>query len=75
MPVNIKHLQSYKSLVKKPIVYPFLPLDYPTTEKKKPCQELATIGGASHSLLGFLFAVSSCKRKRLLVLIIKMVIP
>ncbi|MCB7520119.1 hypothetical protein LIY59_26575, partial [Escherichia coli] len=34
-------------------------------EKKKPCQELATIGGALHSLLGFLFSVSSCKRKKI----------
>ena len=37
----------------------FLPLDYPTQKRKKPCQEPATIGGALHSLLGFLFAVSS----------------
>lgn len=36
-----------------------LPLDYPTQKRKKPCQEPATIGGALHSLLGFLFAVSS----------------
>ena len=36
-----------------------LPLDHPTQKRKKPCQEPATIGGASHSLLGFLFAVSS----------------
>ena len=31
----------------------FLPLDYPTTEKKSPVKSLATIGGALHSLLGF----------------------
>ena len=37
----------------------FLPLDHPTQKRKKPCQEPATIGGALHSLLGFLFAVSS----------------
>ena len=35
----------------------------PTTEKEKPCQELATIGGALHSLLDFLFAVSSIQEK------------
>ena len=36
----------------------------PNTEKKKPCQELATIGGALHSLLGFLFAVSSMQEEK-----------
>ncbi len=34
------------------------------TANKKPCQELATIGGALHSLLGFLFAVSSMQEEK-----------
>jgi len=36
----------------------FLPLDYPPQKRKSPVKSLATIGGALHSLLGFLFAVS-----------------
>ena len=39
-------------------LYPFLPLDYPPQKRKSPVKSLATIGGALHSLLGFLFAVS-----------------
>ena len=55
--------------------YPFLPLDYPPQKRKSPVKSLATIGGALHSLLGFLFAVSSMQEeKRLFVLIIKMII-
>lgn len=38
--------------------YPFLPLDYPPQKRKSPVKSLATTGGALHSLLGFLFAVS-----------------
>ena len=38
--------------------YPFLPLGYPPQKRKSPVKSLATIGGALHSLLGFLFAVS-----------------
>ena len=38
--------------------YPFLPLAYPPQKRKSPVKSLATIGGALHSLLGFLFAVS-----------------
>ena len=41
----------------------FLPLDYPINRKKSPVKSLATIGGALHSLLGFLFAVSSMQEE------------
>ncbi|WP_219718638.1 hypothetical protein, partial [Clostridioides difficile] len=44
----------------------FLPLDYPPQKRKSPVKSLATIGGALHSLLGFLFAVSSTKRKKVI---------
>ena len=37
---------------------PFLPLGYSPQKRKSPVKSLATIGGALHSLLGFLFAVS-----------------
>lgn len=54
----------------------FFPLDYPQQKRKSPVKSLATIGGALHSLLGFLFAVSSIQEEeKLLVLIIKMIIP
>jgi hypothetical protein len=36
----------------------FLPLDYQPQKRKSPVKSHATIGGALHSLLGFLFAVS-----------------
>ena len=45
--------------------YPFLPLDYPQQKRKSPVKSLATIGGALHSWSGFLFAVSSRKRKKI----------
>ena len=51
--------------------FSFFLLITPQQKRKSPVKSLATIGGALHSLLGFLFAVSSRKRKRLLVLIIK----
>ena len=37
----------------------------PQQKRKSPVKSLATIGGALHSLLGFLFAVSSRKRKKI----------
>ena len=40
----------------------FFPLDYPQQKRKSPVKSLATIGGALHSLRGFLLAVSFCKR-------------
>ena len=43
--------------------YPFLPLGYPPQKRKSPVKSLATIGGALHSLLGFLFAVSSMQEE------------
>lgn len=43
--------------------YPFLPLDCPQQKRKSPVKSLATIGGALHSLLGFLFAVSSMQEE------------
>ena len=43
--------------------YPFFPLDYPPQKRKSPVKSLATIGGALHSLLGFLFAVSSMQEE------------
>ena len=43
----------------------FLPLDYPLQKRKSLVKSLAIIGGALHSLLGFLFAVSSTKRKNI----------
>ena len=55
--------------------FSFFLLITPQQKRKSPVKSLATIGGALHSLLGFLFAVSSHKKKELLVLIIKMVIP
>ena len=44
-------------------LYPFLPLDYPPLKRKSPVKSFATIGGALHSLLGFLFAVSSMQEE------------
>ena len=44
----------------------FFPLDYPQQKRKSPVKSLATIGGALHSLLGFLFSVSSTKRKKVI---------
>jgi len=41
----------------------FLPLDYLPQKRKSPVKSLATIGGALHSLLGFLFAVSSMQEE------------
>ena len=41
---------------------PLFPLDYPTQKRKSPVKSLA-IGGALHSLLGFLFAVSSMQEE------------
>jgi hypothetical protein len=42
----------------------FFLLITPHQKRKSPVKSLATIGGALHSLLGFLFAVSSTKRKK-----------
>ena len=50
---------------KNKIGYPFLPLGYQTQKRKSPVKGLATIGGVLHFLLGFLFAVSSRKRKKI----------
>ena len=44
-------------------LYPFLPLDYQPQKRKSPVKSLATSGGALHSLLGFLFAVSSMQEE------------
>ena len=43
--------------------FSFFLLITPQQKRKSPVKSLATIGGALHSLLGFLFAVSSFKRK------------
>ena len=42
---------------------PLSPLDYLTQKKKSPVKTLATIGGALHFLLGFLFCVSSMQEE------------
>ena len=42
--------------------FSFFPLEYPQQKRKSPVKSL---GGALHSLLGFLFSVSSCKRKKI----------
>ena len=44
--------------------YTLFPLVCQKQKRKSPVKSLATIGGALHSLLGFLFAVSSTKRKK-----------
>ncbi|MFR6214685.1 MAG: hypothetical protein ACLUJB_14000, partial [Coprobacillus cateniformis] len=41
----------------------FLPLDYPPQKRKSPVKSIAAIGGALHSLLGFLFTVSSMQEE------------
>ena len=46
--------------------YTLFPLVCQKQKRKSPVKSLATIGGALHSLLGFLFAVSSTKRKKVI---------
>jgi len=41
----------------------FLPLDYPPQKRKSPVKSLATIGGALHSLQGFLLSLSSMQEE------------
>ena len=43
--------------------FSFFPLEYPQQKRKSPVKSLATNGGALHSLLGFLFAVSSIQEE------------
>ena len=44
-------------------LYSFFLLITPQQKRKSPVKSLATIGGALHSLLGFLFAVSSMQEE------------
>jgi len=43
--------------------FSFFLLITPQQKRKSPVKSLATIGGALHSLLGFLFAVSSMQEE------------
>ena len=44
--------------------FSFFLLITPQQKRKSPVKSLATIGGALHSLLGFLFAVSSMQEEK-----------
>jgi len=53
----------------------FLPLDFPTQKRKSPVKSFATIGGACTLYWAFYLRYLLTRGKRLLVLIIKIIIP